>query len=44
MSVQGKKEKSLDSKLGLRSHSATSLPLASNMPEYIVSAVVLHRK
>ncbi len=42
MSVHGKKEKRLDSNPGLFSHSATSSPLASSMPEYIVSAVVLH--
>lgn len=42
-SVQGKNENSLDSKAGLRIHSATSPPLASSIPEYIVSAVVLSR-
>lgn len=44
MSVQGKKEKSLASKPGARSHSKASAPFASSMPEYIVSAVVLHRQ
>lgn len=44
MSVHGKKEKSLTSKPGLRSHSPTSSPLASRMPAYMVSAVVLQNK